>query len=465
MFEKQAGKVFTLISVTLASFLTTFMASSINVAIPSIGTEFGTSAVLLNWIVAGYILASAATALPFGWLSDLLGRKKIFLSGVALFTVCTLLCGFAFGIQFLIVFRIFQGITSAMIFSTTMALIASAYPQEKRGAAVGIAISATYVGLSVGPVIGGFVNQFWGWRSIFYIVAALGLFAILFTVLKLRETHTVQEEQKSDVLGNIVYVLMISALLYGLSAFSSVSYARYFLIGGAALFVLFVLRELKVSNPLMPIRLFKRNLPFSLSNLAALVNYSASFAISYIMSLYLQLVLHFDSKTTGLILLCQPLFMAGFSPVAGKLSDRVEARVVASFGMGATCLGLLVFTFLGTTFPLWLLITNLAFIGSGLALFSSPNTNAIMSTVDKSLYGMASSLLATMRLIGQAVSMALATLVISVFLGGAAFDSVAPETLLMSMRVLFIVFTVLCCGGVFASLFRGNILNAKEKGH
>ncbi len=449
----------TLYVVIVTSFLTTFMGSSITLSIPSIGTEFNSSTILLNWIVTGYILASAAFSLPMGRFSDIVGRKRIFIGGIWLFSIFTLLSGLTWSIHVLIFFRIMQGLASAMIFSTNIAILLSAFPPQKRGHALGFSTSATYIGLSTGPVVGGFLNHYLGWRSIFYIVFALGLAVGIFATLYLKEQHEGLKDEKPDLTGNILYILFITSLLYGISAFSSVAWAKYIIIPGLIMFGVFVYHELRTEHPVIQVRLFKDNLAFSLSNLAALINYSATFAIGYLISLYLQIVLKYDSQIAGLILLSQPLIMAILSPFTGRLSDRTEARIVASLGMGITALGLLIFSFISGSYPLWLIIVNLILIGIGLALFSSPNTNAVMGTVEKKYYGVTSSVLATMRLIGQAVSMAAVTLIMSIYIEKSTMANIPPNMLLKSIRATFILFTIASLFGIFASLKRGNMIS------
>jgi len=218
------------------------------------------------------------------------------------------------------------------------------------------------------------------------------------------------------------------------------------------------------------IRLFSGNITFAFSNLAAFINYSATYAVGFVLSLHLQVVMGYNSQSAGLILLSQPVIMALLSPFAGKLSDRVEPRIVSSWGMALTTAGLLFFCFLTGSTPIWMVVLNLALLGTGFALFSSPNSNAVMGSVEKRFYGVASSTLGTMRLTGNAISMAVITLLIALFVGNVKLSPEYSESLVKSARTAFAVFTVLCFGGVFASLARGNVVaevsprNVGEKG-
>lgn len=450
-----------LIVVATTSFVTPFMGSSINLAIPSISQEFPSSALYLGWIVTSYLLASAAFLLPLGRLADISGRKKIYVSGIFLFAGFTLLCGFAHSINQLIAFRVLQGLASAMIFATGMAILTSVYAPERRGKAMGLSIAGTYLGLSLGPVLGGFLNHQLGWRSIFYFTFAITIYAALLAAFRLKENHTRVEGETFDVPGSILYTTGLVAFLYGLSSASTSNMAKYIGLLGLALVVLFVWYEAKSRSPLIKINLFAHNTVFAFSNLAAMINYSATFAVGYLISLYLQVALGYSSQIAGIIMLSQPVLMTLLSPLAGALSDRVEPRVVASWGMAVTTVGLFLFIFLGKSASVALITANLAFLGLGFALFSSPNNNAVMGSVPPPFYGVASSTLGTMRLVGQAMSMAIVTLVMSVVMGTSNLHASAP-LLLKASRISFTIFTVTCLIGLFASLARGNTAEVHE---
>lgn len=449
-----------LVVVMITSFLAPFMGSAINLAIPAIGAEFGGSTLFLSWIVSGYLLASAAFLLPFGRLADIVGRKKVLLTGILLFTCFALLSGMAWSMESLLFFRLGQGMATSMIFSTGMAIITSVYPPHKRGRAIGLNASAVYVGLSLGPVIGGFMTHYIGWRSIFYFAALAGIFAALICVWRLKGEWADAKGEHFDFTGSVCYIVAVIAMLYGLSAASNSSWGKGSLGVGLAFTAIFLVYEAKQEYPIFHVNLFRRNTVFALSNLAAMINYSATFAVGFLVSLFLQTIAGYDAHVSGMILLSQPLIMAVFSPFTGALSDRIEPRIVASCGMATSTLGLFAFTFVTAQTPPWLIIANLIIIGLGFALFASPNNNAIMGAVEKHFYGVAASTLSTARLFGQAISMAVVSLVLSVYVGDAGLAPEHSDMLMTSFRTAFIVFTLLCAGGVFASLARGK---AKER--
>lgn len=222
---------------------------------------------------------------------------------------------------------------------------------------------------------------------------------------------------------------------------------------------LFVKQELRTEYPVLNIRLLRDNKVFTFSNAAALVNYSATSAVGFLLSVYLQSVKSLTPQQAGLVLISQPIVMAVFSPFAGRLSDRVEPRIVASAGMALTMLGLVFFIFMGEGTPVFLIAANLVLLGFGFALFSSPNTNAVMGSVEKKFYGVASATLGTMRLTGQMLSMGVTMMVFAVFIGRVRITPAQGRLFISSSRMLFFIFAVLCFAGIFASLARGKVRN------
>lgn len=450
-----------LVVVMVTSFLAPFMGSSINLAIPAIGAEFNGTATMLSWVVAGYLLASAAFLLPFGRLADIVGRKKIYITGIVLFSLFALVSGFAWSIESMIFFRTCQGAASSMVFSTGIAILTSVYPPEKRGQAMGLTAAATYVGLSLGPVLGGFMNHYFGWRIIFYFTAVIGLTAALLAAWRLKGEWAGAKGEKFDFIGSLFCIGSLSAILYGFSEVSQNYWGKYMLGLGLCLLAGFIYYESKQKFPIFHVELFRDNKAFAFSNLAAMINYSATFAVAFVLSLYLQVVMEYDSQLAGLILLSQPLIMVLFSPLAGALSDRIEPAVVASWGMALSTLGLFFFSFISKDTSLWLLVANLILIGLGFALFASPNNNAIMGAVEKKFYGIAAASLAAMRLIGQTISIAIVTMLLSVHAGGTGKGINSSEMIQAGAHTAFLVFAGICALGICASLARGSV-NKRE---
>jgi len=447
---------YSLAASTMASFLTAFMGSSINLAVPTIGRVFNAGALTMGWVVTSYILASAALLVPIGRISDIMGRRRIFSLGLLVFSASSFLCSLSRSIGVFIVFRVLQGLGSAMIFATSIAILTSVFPPWKRGRVLGINAAAVYLGLSAGPSLGGALNHYFGWESIFYIPAVMGSITAAFTFLKLKGEWVGAKGEFFDLTGAVLYTAGLVLFMYGVTGITSSPWAKYLVLIGAVNLGFFLKFEKGAEMPLFNVTLFK-NPAFAFSNLAALINYSSTFAVGYLLSLYFQLVRGFTSQMAGLILLFQPVVMVIFSPIAGNLSDRIEPRKVASFGMAVTTLAIISFYFIDKNSPLFMVEGGLVLLGLGLALFSSPNTNAIMSSVEKKYYGIASSTLSTMRLVGQSISMGLVTLVMTHFIGNVELSRVSYEMLLKSSKICFLMFSFLCFVGIFASLARGDI--------
>ena len=451
-----ASKEVVLLVATMASFLFPFMGSSVNIALPSIGKELSLDAITLSWIATAYILASATLLVPFGRIADIYGRKRIFTYGIFIFTVASLLSGIASSAAMLISFRVLQGIGSAMITGTGVAMLISVYPADETGKALGINVAATYAGLSLGPVLGGVLTQHFGWRSIFLINVPLGLVVIAVTLWKLKGDWAEARGEKFDFAGSIIYCLALVALVYGFTLLPAML-GVWLIVAGVIGLSAFVRWEMKTRSPVLDINLFRNSRVFAFSNLAALINYSATFAVAFLISLYLQYIKGFHPQGAGLILVAMPAVQAIFSPLAGRLSDRIEPRVLASAGMALTTAGLVLFIFLNGETPLEFIIVSLLLIGFGFALFSSPNTNAVMSSAPKRAYGVASATLATMRQVGMVLSMTIAMLMFALYIGRVQITPEHYPFFLESMKTSFIIFAVLCFGGIFASLARGKI--------
>ena len=452
----------TIAIVMITSFVTPFMGNAINLAIPSIGKEFGGSQSMLTWVVSSFLIATAAFLLPFGRFADRFGRKRVFLAGMILLAVSTLACAQAMSLAALIWFRIFQGVASAMIFSNATAILTSVVPPQSRGRALGLVTAATYIGLSAGPVLGGLITGLFSWRGIFYFLLVIVLIVIAITVWKLKGEWK-GATAKTDGWGIVTCIAAQGLLLFGLSDLTDGLLNQLSFVIGIVLLVVFFLYEKRQTNPLVPVRQVFKNRAFAFSNLASLINYSATFALSFVISLYLQTVLGVDTVAAGLVLLVQPIIMAVLSPFTGLLSDKIQPAILASLGLAISALGLFFFIFLNPQTPILLIIFNLAFIGIGFALFSSPNTNAIMSSVDRSLYGVASSIMNNMRLLGQSISIAIVAIVTSILMQDLTVG--APgyvDKLMDSIRTAFVIFTILCVIGVVASLVRGNVASGGE---
>ena len=438
----------TLLVTAFTSFIAPFMISAVNVALPAIQTEFNIDAVLLSWVATSYIIAKLVLLVPIGQIANILGQKKIFTLGLSLFLTASLLSALANTITVLLIFRVLMGLASAMVITTGVAILTAVFPPSRRGRAMGIYVAAVYLGLSIGPTIGGVLTENFGWRSVFLSAMPLGLIALFVTTRYLKKEWKEPPGQKFDLSGSIVYAFSLIAIGYAASFLPEPITFLFAAMGFAGLFI-FVVLEKKTSSPVFEVGLFQNNRTFTFSGLAALINYAATYTITLMISLYLQYVKGLSPQTTGFILVFQPVMQVVFSPLAGRLSDRIEPRAIASLGMGITAVGLLLLVFIGPTTSIGYIIGLLSMVGIGFGAFSSPNMNAIMSSVERKHLSSASGAVATMRLFGQMVSMVVVTIVFSILLGDMETNAFDQVRLVLSCRIVFSISTIFCVAEYF----------------
>ena len=443
-----------LFSIIITSFINPFLGAAINIALPAISKEFALGAVGMSWVSMAFLLSSAVFLVPLGKLADIRGRKKIFFIGNILIAASSIFCALSPSGAILISFRALQGIGSAMVFGTGMAIITSVYPPKERGKAIGITVTSVYIGLSLAPFLGGILTQYLGWRSIFYVTVPFELLVIWITWRYIKEEWADAKGEKFDLSGSIIYLLSMSAFMFGFSRLPETS-AIILVVAGLFGLLGFGFLEMKLKSPIFNLRLFASNRLFAFSNLAALINYATTFAITFLLSLYLQYILGLSPRDAGMVLITQPVLMAIVASISGRLSDSYDPRILASTGMGIITGGLIMLSFLTEQSSIRYLVVILAIVGFGFGMFSSPNTNAIMSAVDKKYLGVASATVGTMRLTGQMMSMGIATLILQVFIGNNPISDQYSAQFMTSMRTTFAIFVILCIVGIFSSLARG----------
>lgn len=439
---------------SLCSFFSAFMLSAVNIAVPAIGLEFDMNAIWLNWVTIAFMLTSTVLMVPFSKLADKYGYKKIFLIGNIVFMVFCILTPLAKSAVPFIILRALNGIGAAMFIVTGMAMLISAFPANERGRAIGISLAAVYLGISAGPFLGGILTQYWGWHSVFWAPVPFLLVIVISVVWKLKTEWTHPYEGKFDWAGAIIYSISLVGLLYGLAMLPDIS-GIWIVLASIVFLLLFIWIETRTKNPVMEINLFRRSRLFAFSNLAALISYSAIMSIAFLLSLYLQYNRGMSATEAGLVLVAQPFVQAIVSPFAGRLSDRVEPVYLASMGMGITTLGLVCLGFTGANTQIWFIILGTMIVGLGCALFVSPNTNAIMGTVDKSMYAAANATLSTMRQLGGMVSQAIVMVAFALIIGQVVITSQYYGDFLTSMKIVLFISAGLCFIGIFLSLARG----------
>lgn len=440
----------------MAAFISPFMGSALNLSVPSMASEFSAGAVSMGWIITSYLLTSTALMVPVGRFADLYSKKKVFTAGTIVFAVFSALCAFSVNIQMLIIFRLCQGVGGGMLFATNSAIIAENFPASIRGRLMGFSVMFTYLGLSLGPVVGGLLNHLLGWRSIMLVTAVYSIPMIIVSFKFITEKKAPEKLDNSsmDLSGCVLYAVASAAFLYGLTDFTTYTYAKVIFFCSFILLFIFVRHELRVDMPVLDLRIFTESRAFTLSNVAALLNYGASFSISYMMSIYLQSIRGMSSAMAGIVLITTPVVQAALSPLAGRLSDRYSPYVLASAGMSLTCAGIVMLIFTRADTPMAYLLAAFAVTGLGFAFFSSPNSNAIMSSVKPDRYGVASSVMSTSRTVGQTASMAVVTMIIGAVVGNIAIEDAGTDLILTTIHITFIVCAVISGIGIACSASR-----------
>ena len=440
----------TLVASSLAIFFTSFMTSGINLAIPEIGSEFRADAVLLSWVVNSFFLAVSMFLVPFGRIADIFGLKRIFLLGIGLFTIIAAVTLLSNSVVMLIVLRALHGISCAMVFSTGTALVTATHGIQNRGRALGIGTASVYVGYSAGPFLGGLLTEYFGWRSLFAVIIPVGVIVISLVLWKIRGEWRPSQGEHFDTKGSIIYGISLVFLIYGLSLLPEITGAVITGIGILGI-LSFLKLETKTQSPVLNLGIFKNNRTYLFSNLATFISYVAISAIIYLMSLYLQYIQALTAEQAGLILLAQPIMLVIGSPITGRLSDKVEPRIVSSAGMTLILAGLILLTFLSLHSSIGYVIFSLVVVGLGMAIFISPNNNAVMSSVSARYYGIAAATLGTMRSIGQMISIGIVTVVISTTIGRVEIAPVYYPAFVTSTQICFGISSAFCLVGILIS--------------
>jgi EmrB/QacA subfamily drug resistance transporter len=473
--DDRSYKWIVLLITSVGSMMGPLDGSIVNVSLPVIAHHLHMDYVSVIWVPAAYLVTLAVLLLIIGRLSDIHGRKRIFITGFGIFVVGSFLCSIATNGTELIIFRILQGGGGACIFATSPAIVTDVFPAKERGRALGLNVMAIYIGGALGPTLGGVLTYAFGWPSIFLVNIPIGLSIIAVSVWKLQESH-MKKIQPFDLAGTTAFAVTLISLLVAMTLGETIGWLSLpiltLLLLVVLAFVLFVFLEVrKGSNAMFDISLITHNRLFAAANIAALLNYTAFFAASLLISIYLQLVLGLSTLVTGGILLATPITMAILAPLSGWMSDRIGSRFLSTTGMVVIAIGLLLLSTLTYTTGTRVIILYLLLMGVGMGLFSSPNTSAIMGSVEKRQLGVASGTLATMRTTGQSLSLAVtgavvATVasaqVVSLLFVGAnpAQATVEADAYLQGMSLAFMVCACIALIGALFSFVRGKTHNS-----
>ncbi|MEJ2252055.1 MAG: MFS transporter [Candidatus Lokiarchaeota archaeon] len=448
------NKTIILWTINIASFLLAFAGNSVVVAYKGIGTDLHISADTLGWITTINALAAAMFQIPFGKIADIYGRKKIFLYGIIISMVSSLFLGFSNSELMLLILRFIQGFGSALIFATGIAILASIYPPKEKGRILGLNIACVYTGLTLGPSVGGFLITIFTWRSLFFMITPIAFIVLILTLWKIKGEWVNEQKEKFDYAGSTVYALSLLSLMFGFSLLPNPE--SFIFIALSVVGVLFfIFWENKSKNPVLDLKLFKNNRFFAFSSIVSLFYYASTSSISLILSLYFEYIKGYSAEIVGLILLIQPLMQAVFSPIAGKFSDRIDSRILVTSGVGISLISFTILLFISNAFPIYFIFISLFVTGFGFALFSSPNTNAIMSAVPKGSYGVGSAINGTMRTVGGTFSFGIVTIFMAIIIGNVQITPVYYPSLLVSLRTALIISLILAIIALIISLSRG----------
>ncbi|HEX8037230.1 MAG TPA: MFS transporter [Ktedonobacterales bacterium] len=455
-------------------FMSTLDSSIVNISLPAIARYFGVPlSGAIEWVIISYLVVIASVLLSIGRLADIIGRKPIWAAGLATFTIGSALCGAAPSLGFLIAARGFQGLGGAMLFAVSPAMVTAAFPREERGRALGLNAVIVALGVSAGPTIGGILTESFSWRSIFYVNVPIGIVGFILTLRILTEPIR-RGHGRFDPAGAALLAVGLASLTLGLSFGTEIGWGSPPLIGLLALAVValvaFVFVETRVPDPIVDLSLL-RNRVFASANVSLVLSFLALFAVSFLMPFYLEELRQFSTLQAGLLLTPLPLAIAVVAPLSGTLADRIGTRWLAAAGMSLACIGLILISRLGVHNSVFDISWRLAITGVGQGLFQSPNNSALIGSAPESRRGVASGFLATGRVIGQSLSVALAGAIFTGLGGAQAGQMLASmqhhplpaqqvaslqQTVVTSFRATFLVCAAIAAIGVAISLVRGD---------
>lgn len=454
----------TLWVVSTVQFLVPFLMSAIGVALPVIGRDLHASAVQLGLIQTVMVLGTSAILLPAGRFADIYGRKRIFIIGVIIIGLSTLVLGLTSTIRLFLALRFVQGVGSALILSTSIAILTAVYPPERRGRAMGVIVSMVYIGLSLGPSLSGIIIHHLGWHWVFFIVAGLIFLALVLTLIRLKGEWTSAADEPFDYLGAAVFFLALCLLVFGASQLTKNDRAVWNIIGGLIGLGIFTAIEWKAAFPLLDLRLLISNLPFTFSNLATFLNYASASSFSFFFSLYLQYVKGLSPQQAGMFLVVQPVIQAVLAPLTGKLSDAFPPSRIATIGMAFNTIGLVAAAVInpGTSFVY--IVVVMILLGMSLGLFSTPNMTAIMNSVGPKHQGTAASLVSTMRTTGMLLSTTAIAVILSIYMGDQPVTRANIPQFISSMQASLFLFSALSLLGTLFSMAKGRLATSMTAG-
>ncbi|MBR7051316.1 MAG: MFS transporter [Methanobrevibacter sp.] len=434
----------------ITSFFAVFLSNGIIIGVPAIAQDFAMNNVIQNWVPTIFFLVVAVFTVPAGQISGKFGVKKSLLAGIIVYLIGSIGAVLSFSTESFLIFRIMQGAGVAFLNVSAMAMVVHAVAPKNRGKALGFTVTGVYLATSLSPVICGFLVHNLGWRSMFYFAIPFLVLCIILMITKIPQEWKTYQDDKIDKVGSILYGIGILFFIYGFTSLITTP-GKILTVLGIILLVIFGAYELRQKSPVFNMNLFK-NKKFTSSNIAALCSYIAVMVVTTILNYHFQYVRGWDAQMSGMILIITPIIMAIMAPNAGKLSDKIHPQKLAALGMGIATVALLILTFLTGKTPLYMVIIAMILQGIGMGLFSSPNMNAIMSSVPPKDAPTASASQATMRTIGQTMSLGLLTLVFAWIMGSLELAPQYASMIVQASQTICGICTVACLLAIFASL-------------
>ena len=426
MAKKINAKWLVLIAVGTGTFMAALDVSVVNIILPVLKKTFNSDVASIEWVVTVYLLTISSLLLAFGRLGDIKGHKRIYQLGFVLFIASSILCGLAWSATSLTVFRGFQAIGGAMLASNSPAIVTANFSAEERGRAFGLVSTMTYLGLTVGPSLGGWLTQTFGWQTIFYINIPVGLLALTLSTIYIPKDAPADNSKRFDLPGSVVFMAGLTALMLGLNKGAEWGWGSPavlgLLISALLLLAFFIWIELRSPAPMLDLSLFRIPL-FSTSTASAVLNYISVYSIVFLLPFYLIQGRGLNPATAGLVMTAQPIMMAISAPISGALSDRFGSRGMGMIGMSILTAGLLTLSFIRLESGLWLVVMGLILAGLGTGIFISPNTSALMGAAPKARQGIASGVLAVARNFGMVLGIGLAGAILTTHLAAGTADA------------------------------------------